>query len=182
MMRCHFNIIFYLVFFFVSAEDVSGQTQSEIHNLDSGLTSNQTLNDSIYHAGVILVLDLRGETRYDKSSFCLSCHDGVFVRSGHTNSNVGNPENIKQGDIFRGDHPVAFEYGRSLYLTKSYLNDPYSTLSGFGGTVAEDLLVEGKIECVTCHNIIFKEGEKRKYEILVKSNSGSALCFTCHNR
>ena len=182
MMRCHFNIIFCLVFFFVSAEDVSGQTQSEINNLDSGMNSNQILNDSVYHAGALLVLDLNGQVINTKSSFCLSCHDDILVRSGHTDSNVGNPEKIKQENIFRFDHPVSFDYGTGLSLNKDFLNDPYNTPSGFGGTVAEDLLVEGKIECVTCHNVIFRDGEKEEYEVLVKSNGGSALCLTCHNR
>lgn len=181
-MNFNFNIIFYLVFFFVYLGEMSAQTNSEINNPDSGLVFNQIMNDTIYHAGVVLVLDLNGKAQYTKSSFCLSCHDGIFVRSGHTDSNVGNPENIKQENIFRGDHPVAFDYGSGLYLNKDFLNDPYNTPSGFGGTVADDLLVEGRIECVTCHSIIFRDGEKEKYEILVKSNGGSALCLTCHNR
>lgn len=181
-MRGQFNILFYVVFFLFYAGELSGQTNFEVTDLDSGLRSDQIINDSIYHDGVILVLNLNGESNYTKSSFCLSCHDGIFERSGHTASNVGNPEDIDHLSMFRGDHPVSFEFDRDLAARKDFLNDPYITPSGFGGTVAEDLLVEGRIECVTCHNIVFREGEKDKYEILVKGNGGSALCLTCHNR
>ena len=57
-MNFNFNIIFYLVFFFVYLGEMSAQTNSEINNLDSGLVFNQIMNDTIYHAGVVLVLDL----------------------------------------------------------------------------------------------------------------------------
>jgi hypothetical protein len=48
--------------------------------------------------------------------------------------------------------------------------------------VADDLLLEGRIGCVTCHDILFNPKNKEKFKILYKSNEGSALCLTCHNR
>lgn len=182
MVRSSFHIILCLLIFLISSRDIKSQTISEINNVNSGLSSNQILRDSVYHAGVLMVLNLNGEARYTRSSFCLSCHDGIFVKSGHSVTNIGNPENIEEGAIFRFDHPVAFEYSRTLSLEKSYLNDPYSMPSGLGGTVAEDLLVEGRIECVSCHNIMFKEGEMGEYATLIKNNRRSSLCLTCHNR
>lgn len=127
-------------------------------------------------------MDLNMKARSLKSNFCLSCHDGIVASTGHTSSNVGNLNTIDASGIFNFDHPVAFEFTRELAFSKSYLNDPYTTPSGLGGTIAEDLLVEGRIECVTCHNIFFKTENQQQYEILNKSNSGSSLCFTCHNR
>ena len=117
-----------------------------------------------------------------RSTFCLSCHDGITARDGHTTTNFGNPENIDQTSIFNFNHPIAFEYTSELGNSKHYLNDPNTTPSGLGGTIAEDLLVDGKVECVTCHNIFFNPKDKRKYEVLNKSNNGSGLCLTCHNR
>lgn len=182
MVRTSFHIIFCLIIFLISSRDIVSQTVSEINNLDSDLSSNDILRDSVYHAGVLMVLNLNGGARYTRSSFCVSCHDGIFVKSSHSLNNIGNPENIENRAISTYDHPVAFEYTRTMSFEKSYLNDPYSTPSGLGGTVAEDLLVEGRIECVTCHNIIFKEEEKGEYATLIKSNNGSSLCLTCHNR
>ena len=165
-----------------------GMSNYKIHpnsdniNLDSGLSSNQISNDSIFHAGALLLTKLNGNALYLRSSFCLSCHDGVSAIEGHTSTNVGNLENVETSTFFSFNHPVAFEFTRSLALSKSYLNDPYNTPSGLGGTVADDLLVEGRIEYVTCHDILFNRKHKEKYEILYKSNNGSALCLTCHTR
>jgi len=193
MIRIGFCIVFFSVFKLVNAQYSTKQIKegignNKIHynsdkiNLDSGLSSNQISNDSIYHAGALLLTKLNGNALYLRSSFCLSCHDGVSAIEGHTSTNVGNPENVETSTFFSFNHPVAFEFTRSLALSKSYLNDPYNTPSGLGGTVADDLLVEGRIECVTCHNILFNSKKKEKYEILYKSNKGSALCLTCHNR
>ena len=193
MIRICFCIVFFSFFQLVTAQNSANRMKEEMSNniifpnsdkinLDSGLSSNQISNDSIYHAGALLLTKLNGNALYLRSSFCLSCHDGVSAIEGHTSTNVGNSENVETSTLFSFNHPVAFEFTRSLALSKSYLHDPYNTPSGLGGTVAEDLLVEGRIECVTCHNILFNRENSEKFEILYKSNAGSALCLTCHNR
>lgn len=178
MKRRHFYIIMYLVAFVGIGSYNFAQTESEIEGMDSFLFSN----DSTYHAGALIALDTHEDLRKLKSTFCLSCHDGVFAPQGHTTTNFGNPETIDPTSIFSFNHPVAFEFSSSLAFSKSYLNDPYTTPSGLGGTIAQDLLVNGYIECVTCHNIFFNPKDLEKYEILNLKNSGSQLCLTCHNR
>ena len=160
----------------------NGPNTTEMTNLDSGLSSNLSLNDSNYHAGASKALALDMDTRRLTSTYCVSCHDGVLVKASHTTTNFGNPEgSIGLSAIFSFNHPVAFEFTKSLALSKTYLNDPYSTPSGLGGTIAEDLLVDGRVECITCHNIFFSPKHKEKYEVLNKSNESAALCLTCHN-
>lgn len=150
--------------------------------LGSGLSSNEKSTDSIYHEGALLFMDSNLNSRNLKSSFCISCHDGIFVPAGHTTTNIGNPVDIDPMTIFRGDHPVAFDYTSDMAASKNYLKDPKATLSGLGGTVADDLLVDGRVECVTCHNIFFKRENNKKYEVLNLSNGASGLCLTCHKR
>ena len=182
-MKLRFLLLFFPIVQFVNAQTSAGYDDSEFKFVDdSNLFIIKKEKKEYYHDGALLVLDLNMDARKLKSTFCLSCHDGVFATEGHSTTNVGNPENIDGNSIFSFNHPVAFEYDSSLALAKTYLNDPYRTESGFGGTVAEDLLVNGKIECVTCHNIYYERGENLKYGKLNKSNDGSDLCFTCHNR
>ena len=182
MNRLPYLIILSMLFMAVSTNEASGQVKAEINGLASGLLLDELSIDASYHPGVLELLELQGEVRLTRSSFCLSCHDGIFVKSGHVDTNVGNWEDDSQRSIFILDHPVSFEYSKDMQLTRDYLNDFDITPSGLGGTVADDLLVEGRIECVTCHNILFRDGEKEKYEILNKGNGGSALCLTCHKR
>lgn len=162
--------------------DRIGDISPEEISLDSVLLRSQTSRDSIYHAGALMVRDLNNNARYLKSSFCVSCHDGIFVPEGHTSTNFGNPSSIDPSSLFSFNHPVAFEYSSKLAQAKNHLNDPYVTPSGMGGTVADDLMVEGRIECVTCHNIFFKPAMRERFEVLNKSNNGSGLCLTCHKR
>ena len=143
---------------------------------------NQVEKKELFHDGALLVLDLNMDARKLKSTFCLSCHDGFFAPEGHTTTNIGNPSSIEHASVLRFNHPVAFEFTRELAAANHYLNDPYDTASGNGGTIAQDLLIDGRIECITCHNIYYELGETQKYSKLNKSNGQSDLCLTCHNR
>ena len=193
MIKFCLHIIFFIFSLWVTAqnrpirdnagkENKKEQNNTKLKYLGSDLFSNEISNDSVYHAGALLVTKLKQNKIYLRSSFCISCHDGIFITAGHTTTNVGNPEDIDPMAIFRFDHPVAFDYTSELALSKGYLRDPKTTLSGLGGTVADDLLVEGRVECVTCHNIFFNRENKKKYEVLNISNGASGLCLTCHKR
>lgn len=168
----------YMVCFFFSLW-TTGQYTS-IQNI-KGIGNNKGMNNSTFHEGASKVLESNMDPRGLRSSYCISCHDGVLVKASHSTTNFGNPENMDMSPIFSFNHPVAFEFTSSLALSKNYLKNPYSTPSGLGGTIAEDLLVEGRIECVTCHNIFFNPENKEKYKVLNKSNESAALCLTCHN-
>ena len=41
------------------------------------------------------------------------------------------------------------------------------------------MLYDGKMECATCHDVHDKQGNAG---LLRKTDVGSALCLTCHNR
>ncbi|NOX85827.1 MAG: cytochrome C [Chlorobi bacterium] len=127
-----------------------------------------------------------------KTKQCLSCHDETVAPSNHI---VMAPEGNNSPRIYiRDSHPVSFVYDASLAMKDKKLRDPSVTMSGLGGTIEEDLLDNGRLECTSCHdvhNIAGSGNPERHYEtngrgatvsyFLRKSNEGSALCLTCHN-
>lgn len=164
--------------------DGKGQNGEIAINFDYDVLIDRMLElenamDSTYHARLIDDKYLGSDSRDWDSKVCLSCHDGVTARASHTTTNVGDIENIEFSMDF--NHPVSIDFNSQIARSKSYLNDPSITPSGLGGTIEQDLLVNGKVECSSCH-ILFLNVSTQKYATLIKSNSGSQLCFTCHNR
>ncbi len=115
------------------------------------------------------------------SKLCLSCHDGT-VAIDNFGGNTTGTEHVS-GDALIGtdlsnDHPVSFTYDATLATADGGLFDPANTNSGLGGTIDEDMLFGGKLQCASCHN----PHDDTVAKFLVKSNATSALCLTCHNK
>ncbi len=133
--------------------------------------------DSIYVSGV--------------SKLCISCHDGIVAGFDHR---VDIWHILDGRSRYSHNHPVSVEY-RAKNKGRYRLHDPDTTSSGLGGTIAEDLLVNGRVECVSCHNAHFSMEKvacstcpkvdninlDENYLSLWKSNRQSLLCLTCHN-
>lgn len=116
------------------------------------------------------------------SKLCLSCHDGTIALDNFGGFSGGNtfilgPYNL--GTDLSNDHPVSFTYDTSLASSDGGLFDPATHNSGLGGSIADDLLYQNKMECSSCHDVHDEAGNSF---LLVKSNSGSALCLTCHDK
>ena len=127
------------------------------------------------------------------SKLCLSCHDGTVAvdsfgeRTGTRYTNSGN-----FGTDLSKHHPISFIYDSALATADGELHDPTSTPSGLGGTISQDLLREGQIECTSCHDVHVPRNQSgcsgchsvhpmsTKTLSLRKSNDRSALCLTCH--
>ncbi len=64
------------------------------------------------------------------------------------------------------------------------LYDPATkTVSSLGKTIRDGMLVNNKVECSSCHDIHKTKGySASSVQMLLVNNSGSALCFTCHNK
>ncbi len=115
------------------------------------------------------------------SRACLSCHDGTVA----LNSFGGNTGNIiidpsyRVGIDLRDDHPITFTYDTALSQADPGLKNPATTASGLGGTIQHDLLIADKLECSSCHDVHNKYNQPG---LLVKSNTASLLCLTCHSK
>ncbi len=93
-----------------------------------------------------------------------------------------NPINIVNGNIVYGtsgslnnDHPVSIPYIANRAGLRS-TNTPLSDF--FGATTISDLLRDGKVQCVSCHD----PHGTGKPRMLRADNSRSALCLGCHDK
>lgn len=119
------------------------------------------------------------------SKLCLSCHDGTVAMENFGATNNGThfmtgPSLV--GTSLANDHPVSFTYDAALATTDGGLWDPAthpSGIPGSGGTIATDMLIGGKMQCASCHDVHNSGGVS---SLLLKSNAVSALCLTCHKK
>jgi predicted CXXCH cytochrome family protein len=74
------------------------------------------------------------------------------------------------------DHPVSFVYNDALANADGALELPSSAPSGLGSTIRNDMLIDSRVECPTCHDV----HDPDIFPFLIKANENSALCVTCH--
>lgn len=101
------------------------------------------------------------------STLCLSCHDGLHAKEMAIKTPFSiNPTN---------SHPISIEYieGKCGLKRKNTPIDDWDNAS-----TIRDLLSDGKIECISCHN----PHNRTNDNYLRHDNYGSALCFTCHDK
>ncbi len=113
------------------------------------------------------------------SQKCLSCHDGTvgvgrtvgigaLQMTGTLRSNLGTQ--------LEGSHPFSMQPqikdGATLVST---LVAAHTTKDN---TVS---LVDNNIECSTCHDVHNQYKDLRSPKFLVRDNTGSRLCFACHD-
>ncbi len=126
-----------------------------------------------------------------QSKLCLSCHDGT-VAIDNIGGNSDGIRYIKPFSDISADlklhHPISFTYNSNLALADGQLADPATEPSGLGGTIEEDLLDDGKMQCTSCHDVHISRNTQgcngchfNKQSLSIwKPNTNSALCLTCH--
>jgi len=128
-----------------------------------------------------------------ESKLCLSCHDGT-VAIDNIGGNTAGTRMIRESSNIGTDlsvhHPISFDYNSALAAADGELADPSTEPSGLGGTIEEDLLQEGKMQCTSCHDVHISRNTQgcmgchfNKPSLSIwKSNTNSALCLTCHKK
>lgn len=117
------------------------------------------------------------------SKLCLSCHDGTVALDNYAGETAGVNfiSGVRDvGTDFSNDHPISFTYDATLATDDGDLFDPSVKLSSLGGTVDDDMLLAGQVQCSSCHDV--HRGGSSTGKLLVMSNAGSALCLTCHDK
>jgi predicted CXXCH cytochrome family protein len=158
------------------------------HNAVTGLTAPlwnhevSTATYTLYTSTVSPSFDATASQPDGTSKLCLSCHDGTVAMDNFGGQTGGT--DFMTGDHLLGtdlsnDHPISFTYDTALATTDGGLFDPATASSGLGSTIASDLLLANKVQCSSCHDVHNGSGVAK---LLVKSNAGSALCLTCHNK
>ena len=114
------------------------------------------------------------------SKLCLGCHDGSYSHVSPEGTRIFLP-----GDLARS-HPVSFTYDTALAnkVPNSALRDPNTAMSGFGGTIAQDLLdIKGKMQCTSCHDVHTTGWTENLLRWNTPAQGGEATtCKTCHNK
>ncbi len=138
-----------------------------------------TSTDSTYISGI--------------SKLCYTCHDGIAATISH--SNELSQLKLKGGHNITNAHPVSVFYPTKKRGTIK-LHNPNTTLSGLGGTIAEDMLKNGRVECTSCHDPHFSmqttpcsscptinsnQNADNESVSLLKTIKNGILCLTCHD-
>jgi predicted CXXCH cytochrome family protein len=154
------------------------------HFADTSVTDAPLWNHEVTAASYSLysspTLDAAPSQPDGSSKLCLGCHDGtVAVDSfgGMPGTRFVFPASLIGTDL-TDDHPISIIYDTALATADGELFDPQSAPSGLGGTIDDDLLLAGKIQCSSCHDVHGAGFDK----FLIKSNAASALCLTCHDK
>lgn len=134
-------------------------------------------------------------TTENLSLSCLGCHDGVIGpdrvinlpgSGGYypTNNYTKNSENNLSysnanapglnGDLHNG-HPISIMYIEGVSNLKQKNTAIYNWNNA---STIYDLLINGKIECSSCHN----PHDKTSILYLRYKNKNSELCITCHDK
>jgi len=115
------------------------------------------------------------------SRLCLSCHDGTVAIDSFGGSNgstmISGSANL--GTDLGNSHPISFTYDTDLATADGGLHNPAVAKTTFGGTIAEDLLFSGRMECASCHDV--HNTETTGEALLRITTNGSQLCLTCHD-
>ena len=119
----------------------------------------------------------------DVSKLCLSCHDGTialgdtvnngsmdFVQGANYTLPASSASNLAGDQTFANDHPFGFAPHISAEIVNPPAMDPVH------------LDKSGKVQCTSCHDPHREDTDPTTRKFLVKSNQGSALCLTCHQK
>ncbi len=131
-----------------------------------------------YSSATLTALNVTIGQPNGSSRLCLSCHDGTVAlglvgsRAGGISMNTAAmPAGLDNlGTDLSSDHPVSFTYDAPLATAAGDLVDP--------GTLPPEVALDrnGQLQCTTCH-----DPHNNQYgSFLVRDNTGSALCLTCH--
>jgi predicted CXXCH cytochrome family protein len=101
-----------------------------------------------------------------ESRRCLGCHDGISAADSVNSSRVGGGGHY---GLATGDHPVGIPYRRPGTARGNTPLRPQQLLP------ASIRLPDGRVSCVSCHNLYAK-----RRNLLTVPIEESKLCFSCH--
>ncbi len=126
------------------------------------------------------------------SLLCMSCHDGVVAMNAYSinsGSNDGQGNDAQGGTLggrtsgFSGDmsnhHPMGFDY-QAVQTADAEIAATNTALVPGGSVRISDVLSNGKMECVTCHDVHNTANQPGAERFLWRTNDYSNFCLTCH--
>lgn len=128
----------------------------------------------------------------ESSSLCLSCHDGT-VAVGQTaaygkismNSSCSGacaPNGMYTKDVLGTDHQGSHPFSLILPIKDAVdLVSSLATNHTTADTTHKVQLINGNVECNSCHNPHVQSIDPVAQNFLVLNNQSSAMCFACHD-
>jgi predicted CXXCH cytochrome family protein len=117
------------------------------------------------------------------SNQCLSCHDGtVAVGATVAYGQVTTHGAMKLSDVFGSNMQSSHPFSLVVPLKDSI--DLAASLVGSGKTVDATgavTLINGNVECTSCHNPHVQAKDPVSQNFLVKDSSNGQLCLACHD-
>ncbi len=129
------------------------------------------------------------------SLLCMSCHDGVVAMNAYS---IDSGSNDGQGVVGEGGtlsgrssgfdsgpgdmsnhHPMGFDY-QAVQTADAEIAATNTVLVPGGSVRISDVLADGKMECVTCHDVHNTANQANAERFLWRTNDYSNFCLTCH--
>ena len=163
---------------------------SYCHAPHSGLSTgkalwNQTQTKATYQVYTSTTYHQKGQQPVlgSDSNLCLSCHDGtVAVGNTITAGQITMTGTMNSQDVFgtnlQSSHPF------SLQLPIKDAIDIIASLVSQGKTgdpTGAVRLIDGNIECTSCHNPHVQAIDKVSLNFLVRDSSNAQMCMACHD-
>lgn len=147
---------------------------------------NQTLSTQNYTPYTSSTFQQQGNARPTlgkSSSLCLSCHDGtVAVGQTVAYGKIPVSGSMSSADILgtnlSGSHPF------SLVLPLKDAPDLAASLAAQHATAdpaGKVKLIEGNVECTSCHNPHAQSIDPVAHDFLVRDSSNGQMCLACHD-
>src|SRR5579863_6086032 len=147
---------------------------------------NQTLSKATYTPYNSTTYNEKGNTQPTlgvTSSLCLSCHDGtVAVGQSAVYGSLPLTGSMNSIDVFgtnlSGSHPF------SLVLPIKDASNLAASLASQGKTADPTgavKLINGNVECTSCHNPHVQGTDKVAQNFLVRDSSSGQMCLACHD-
>lgn len=119
----------------------------------------------------------------NSSNQCLSCHDGtVAVGSTVAYGQVTMRGSMNTADVFGSNMQMSHPFSLAVPLKDSV--NLVATLAN-GGQTADTAgavkLIQGNVECISCHDPHVQARDMVSQNFLVKDSSNGALCLACHD-
>ena len=158
----------------------SGLASASLPNLP--LWSQQLSTESNYtlYTSPTLVNQEMEPTLGSASNLCLSCHDGTVAPGTNVPyTNIKMTGGMNSQDLFVGTLQGIHPFNLKLPLSCANDNLLSSLCSGSTGNPAVQL-INGNVQCNSCHNPHVQSIDPVAQNFLVMNNADSAMCLSCH--
>lgn len=117
------------------------------------------------------------------SNQCLSCHDGsVAVGTTVAYGQVTTRGSMYTADVFGSNMQPSHPFSLALPIKDNvHLVSSLASNGKTGDATGAINLINGNIECTTCHNPHVQAKDLISQNFLVKDSSGGQMCLACHD-